>query len=274
MMRIKSRCIPLLLYLLFFCGCENSADSKKSHQQVEYIERLHHQKKWTPLAPQKKAMPRYAWETEIPAPFPNITKEYFRCRGSVMNPTRYIHKSHALERLEDCGGSTSHSLPLKNGKEFIYPILIDLMNYLQKTTRHKVVITSGHRCPKHHQYARIDGQSLHSKHMLGAETSFYVQGFEHEPEKIVELLMNYYQNPKYTNEYTDFQRYMRDDVDVSTLPWYNKEIYIKLYLEGEGRDFDNRHPYPYIRIQVRYDRDEDKRVLFNWDLAEKNYLRL
>ena len=31
-----------------------------------------------------------------------------------------------------------------------------------------------------------------------------------------------------------------------TIPWFNKEIFIKLYRKSEGRDGDNRHPYPYL----------------------------
>ncbi len=267
MMPLKSRCIALLL---LFSGCDNLSDKSKNHQEAEFIERLQNDRRWAALAPQKKDLPRYVWETESKTPFPSITKDYFCCRGSVMNPPRITAQS----RLEDCGGAGSHSLPLKNGKEFIYPILIDLMNYLQETTHRKVVVTTGHRCPKHHQYARAEGQSAISKHMMGAEIAFYIQGMEYEPDKVAKLLMDYYQSPHYSKEYTDFQRYRKDDIDVSTLPWYNKEIYIKIYRPSEGRDFDNRHPYPYLRVQVRYDKDEGKRVFFNWDLAEKNYLRL
>jgi len=86
----------------------------------------------------------------------------------------------------------------------------------------------------------------------------------------VKLLQDYYADE--SDEYRHFQRYTKSDTDVSTQPWYNKEVFIKMYKADEGRDFDNRHPYPYIRIQVRYDRKERKRVTFNWDVAEKNTL--
>ena len=188
-----------------------------------------------------------------------------------MNPPRFIQRTKVNVRLDDCGGANSHSLPLKGEKEFIYPILVDLLNYLQEKTEHKVVITCGHRCPQHHFYARDEVQNRYSKHMIGAEVAFYVSGMEDEPEKVVELLMAYYDGRG--PEYTQFQRYTKSDTDVSTLPWYNKEVFIKLYQPNEGRDFDNRHPYPYIRVQVRYDRDLEKRVIFRWDEAEKNILR-
>ena len=63
------------------------------------------------------------------------------------------------------------------------------------------------------------------------------------------------------------------DTGILTAPWYNKEIFIKLYKKKEGRNFDNRHPYPYISIQVRFDTELNERVIYSWDKAYKNYLR-
>jgi hypothetical protein len=50
-------------------------------------------------------------------------------------------------------------------------------------------------------------------------------------------------------------------------------VFVKIYRENEGRNFDNQHAYPYISIQVRYDREKKQRVLYSWDLATHNYLR-
>ena len=61
--------------------------------------------------------------------------------------------------------------------------------------------------------------------------------------------------------------------DVAIKPWYNREIFIKLYQKNEGRNFDNRHPYPYISVQVRYDYDAQKKVTYSWDKAFRNYMR-
>ena len=112
--------------------------------------------------------------------------------------------------------------------------------------------------------------------MIGAEVSFYVQGMEELSEKIIQLCQDFYKtNPDYSNkkEYTEFKVYEKEDTYVSTPPVYNKEIYIKLYKKKEGRDFDNRHPYPYISIQVRHDREKDERVIYSWKEANQNYLR-
>ena len=112
--------------------------------------------------------------------------------------------------------------------------------------------------------------------MIGAEVSFYVQGLENAPQTIVNLLMDFYKdNPKYKNskEYTEFLRYEKGNSNVSIPPWYNKEVFIKIFNKSEGRNYDNRHPYPYISIQVRHDRDINEKVTYSWDLATKNYLR-
>jgi len=261
-----SRTIHFFLFLVCLSGCSKKSPSYKKHQEAGYIERLHREFRFAPLPAQKKPLPVYPWETRGESAHPRITKDYFRCNGSALNPPRH----EGAQRLEDCGGFHSHSLSIKEEKEFIYPVLIDLLNYLQEVTGHKVVITCGHRCLKHHLYARIRGQSRASKHMMGAEVAFYVAGMENQPEKIVELIQNYYAEDD--DDYRIFTRYTKDDVDVSTLPWLNKEIYMKIYQADEGRDFDNRHPYPYIRIQVRFDRKHNQRVLFRWDIAEKNIL--
>lgn len=263
--------MSILLLILIAASCSRREEYPQKHQKAEFIERHAAERKWHPAPPQKKPLPRYLWETAKATPHPVITKDFFRCNGSSLNPSRVIKEKNGSVFLNDCGGTGSHSLPLKNHKEFIYPILIELLNEIQDKTNRKVIITCGHRCPKHHFYARSENQSRYSKHMIGAETAFYVQGMEDEPEKIVTLLIEHYagKNP----EYSEFKRYTKSDTDVSTLPWYNKEVFIKLYKEDEGRDFDNRHPYPYIRIQVRYDRDLDKRVIFLWDEAEHNILK-
>lgn len=112
--------------------------------------------------------------------------------------------------------------------------------------------------------------------MIGAEVSFYVQGMEEKPEIVIKLLQDYYKdNEKYKGQkdYEGFKVFDKGKTDVSTLPVFNKEIFIKLYKKKEGRNFDNRHPYPYISIQVRFDRDLNGQVVYSWDKANRNYHR-
>ena len=126
------------------------------------------------------------------------------------------------------------------------------------------MITCGHRCLKHTSYADSYKAAKASKHLIGAEVDFYVQHMEDKPHKIIELIMQFYQeNPKY-HKLSDYQTFLRYEQksDVMTPPWFNKEIFIKLYKKQEGRDWDNRHGFPYISLQVRYDQLAREKVSF------------
>ncbi len=206
-------------------------------------------------APVKAAPPVYPWSDTT---LPPITKHYFRCKGCSTNPP-YPHND---QTLKDCGGWRKHSLPVKDGKEFIYPILISLLNHIQSVTRHKVIITSGHRCPAHNTYLDPTFANQYSKHMIGAEVSFYVEGMENAPLSLVQIIQDYYSDP--------FKRF-DGKTNVSTPPWMNKEIFIKLFTSEEGRNCDNTHPYPYLSIQVRYDRDSNEPVTYTWARANRGF---
>lgn len=217
----------------------------------------------------------YSWETQNKSGSAEITKEYFRCKGNTLNPIKSDIVRGEVVKYHDCGGPSRHSMPLFNGKEGVYAILIDLLNHIQTKTNHRVIITSGHRCPEHNTYVDASTQNQYSKHQIGAEVDFYVQGLETHPDTIINTLMNYYkEDPSYKDkaDYSEFKRYEKG-TDQATLPWMNKEIFIKLYKATEGRNDDNRHPYPYISIQVRHDRELNKRVNYSWDEAFGNYLR-
>jgi hypothetical protein len=268
--------IVLTLFFLAVSCSDKEAGLETPIAKGEYIYRLKDEFFFIPEPPEKQSMPIYPWEEGQILGLPHITKEYFRCKGSSLNPVRINMEKGDLIRFFDCGGTEKHSLPLRDNKEFIYPILIDLMNFIQSKTGKRIVITCGHRCPQHHVYADPSIEKQSSKHMIGAEVSFYVQGLEDKPENIVKIIQSYYvENPKYKEDkaFLEFQRYEKENTDVSTQPWFNKEIFIKLYKKKEGRNFDNRHPYPYISIQVRYDIEKEERVSYSWDKAFKNYLR-
>jgi hypothetical protein len=217
----------------------------------------------------------YPWEEEARA-FPKITKDFFRCKGCGLNPVHIIEKGKETVRHYDCGGHLKHSLPLRNDKEFIYPILIDLLNYIQVQTNHQVIITSGHCCPDHNVYLDPSPANQCSKHMIGAEVDFYVFGMEENPDKVVDLIMRYYQETeKYRGQkdFLEFKRYDKAKVIPAILPWFNKEVFIKILKKGEGRDLDNTHPYPYVSLQVRYDWDLKETVNYSWDKAFRNFHR-
>lgn len=262
----------ILLFLLFF-SCSSEENNRLAG---EFIYREEGEFHFRPEPSQPAGRDPYPWEEGKVGPFPKITKEYFRCKGSLLNPPKNELRHGERLTLTDCGGADKHSLPLRNNKEGVYPILIDLLNWIQSKTKKRVVITSGHRCPEHNTYVDPSPHNQTSKHMIGAEVSFYVQGLEDRPEALVKLVQDYYlQDPqtRQDKKYTEFKRYEKEDTDVSTPPWMNHEIFIKIFKKKEGRDFDNRHPYPYLSLQVRTDRDTGERVNYTWDKAYNNYLR-
>jgi hypothetical protein len=268
-----------LFFLASCSGMEHSEQEKlrRANAKGEFIHRNHDEYHYTLATPQHCIRKRYPWEMAFIGEHSKITKEYFRCKGSNSNPPHIDHKDPSRPaNYFDCGGSQKHSLPLRDGKEFIYPILIDLLNYVQAKSGCKAMITCGHRCPVHNAYIDSSPKAQNSKHMMGAEVDFYLQGMEKRPEEVIKILMNYYQEMsiyKGDPQYREFQRLNKGETDVSTPPWYNKEVLIKLYLKNEGRDIDNRHPYPYISIQVRFDRDLNEKVVCNWAKVFNGYKR-
>jgi hypothetical protein len=265
--------MKILIVHLFFIICLFSCSSDQKHPSIDYepIWKISDEQELAYVQEMKK---RFCENDKLPALEP-ITKEYFRCKGSSLNLPRVIFENgKETMRYYDCPGSEKHSLPLYEGKEFIFPVLIELLNEIQKQTASMVVITSGHRCPVHQLYLDSAIKAQSSKHIIGAEVSFYVQGMQNNPEKILQIIFSYYkthENYKNNQEYTQFLRYQKE-TDVSMPPWYNKEILIKLYRQNEGRNFDNKHSYQYISIQVRFDRDKNKKVSFSHEQAQ-NYLR-
>lgn len=255
---------------LLITACQDQNDRPRG----EYITRTSDQYTTIPEAtiqPKKS----YFWEKNPDAGIAGITKEAFRCKGSSLSPSKSETVRGEIVKYHDCGGHKRHSLPLLNGKEGIYPIILDLLNHIQTKTGHRVIITSGHRCPEHNTYVDPSPQNQYSKHQIGAEVDFYVQGFENNPDAILDILKNYYiETPIYKDkkDYTEFKRYEKEET-LKIKPWMNKEIFIKIFQPYEGRNDDNRHPYPYIALQVRHDRDKNTRVSYSWEQAFGNYLR-
>lgn len=242
-----------LFFLLGCSGLEKTEYNKlrKKNCTGEYIRRIHRDKYEIDVVPTLQKQEQYSWEDPNKEYLPKITKDFFRCKGNPLNPPN--------NNLKDCEGSHRHSLPLIHGKEGVYPILLEVLNYIQSKTKQKVAITCGHRCPTHNAYA--ESSKVKSLHMYGAEVDFYVKGYENKPLDIIELIQEYFQNqPRYKHKslYRNFNRKRTNS--VQTPQWVNKEISIALYLKSEGRDLDNRHPYPYINIKVNYDRDLNEKI--------------
>jgi hypothetical protein len=275
-LRFQFLILPLILSLFScedFSFSKSLPESKKTHEAI--YRRSEDQLLIIPPL-KKKDSPSYPWNSSFTGGYPKIDKEFFRCKGSFLNPPDKVMLEEQWKKNYDCGGRRRHSLPVYEKEEFIYPILIELLNYIQSHTKKRVIIASGHRCEVHNMYSDPSVFNSTSKHMIGAEVDFYVEGAENEPMQIIDLIIRYYQKGlKYQGlkEYQEFSRYKKDDTNVVTSPWFNKEIFMKLFLENEGRDFDNRHPYPYVSIQVRYNPKVNARVHFNWKQAYQGYLK-
>jgi hypothetical protein len=248
---------------------------KQSNESRESIYRNSKQRLYPNAELATQVRDPYPWESGYEGRHPKVTKENFRCKGDSKHAPRKKEDA-TVQFISDCSGGHKHSLPVSEGKEFVYPILIDLLNYIQIKTSSPVVITCGHRCPAHNSYADTSIYNVSSKHMIGAEVDFYVEGMESKTQDVIDLIMRYYTEKECyhgRSEYLKFQRLDKDKVNISTEPWYNKEILIKLYKPNEGRDFDNQHSHPYLSIQVRFDREKGERVLYSWEKAFNGYMR-
>lgn len=270
--------IHFLVLLMALSGCSSLEESqqakvKERNERRDLVHRSSHEVQYVKQPLVQKARDLYPWETGYEGAHPRITSEFFRCKGNSLNPPREQEGDKNL-LFHDCGGSRKHSLPVRDGKEFVYPILLDLLNYLQVKTGCPVVITSGHRCPDHHKYVDSSTYNSNSKHMIGAEVDFYVKGYEEKPQAVLDLLMQYYKEKSPYKGQKEYENFLRlEKVNVSTPPWYNKEVMLKLYLSQEGRNLDNGHSHPYISIQVRFDRDKQEKVLYSWEKAWGGYMR-
>jgi len=270
--------ISVVFSIFFSCSLEKAKYDKikRDNCSAEYVYRKSDQKYFALIAPAEQKRQPYPWESEDLFDLPKITERHFVCKGKPTNPTIFRKEKNNTKSFSDCEGANYHSLPQVHGKQGVYPVLIDLLNYIQDKLKKRVVITSGYRCPLHNAYCDETGYYKNSKHMMGAAVDFYVQGAEDHPELVIDLIQNFYkERPGYKNSsvFSEFLRSEETHLDVSTPAWYNKEIFIKLYKPNEGRHIDNRHPYPYLSIQVRYDRDLKEQVSFSLDQVLRNYKR-
>lgn len=242
------------LFLLFSLSCEREAEERGE------IESLVFSSAQEGLPTHVAYLPRgrYPWELAYAGSYPKVTIEHFRCKGSEYNPQKGI---------KDCKGMRQHGLPLFQGKEGVYPILLYLLNWTQKDLGARVIVLSGHRCPVHQKYIDPEEEEPHSKHQIGAEVDFYLEGLELDPERIVDSLMRGYQT--LSGAPPAFKRKARKGRE--TPAWNNEEIEISIASSHEGRNGDHCHPYPYVTIEVLYDRTQHQSVYYSWNRAHLGY---
>jgi hypothetical protein len=266
-----------ILYLLLLIGCSGlekaqQAKIRKGNEVKDPIVRLSSELYFTNSLPRRKEKEKYPWEERYIGSFTKITKESFRCRGSSSHGERMIINSDGLEeRLVDCEGLGSHSLPVREGEEFIYDILIDLLNHVQAKNKKRVIITSGYRCPIHNRYCNHTKINASSKHQIGGEVDFYVEGMEQDVEVIVEQLIDYYKEQE--PSYQQFRKVIREKNGIQYPVWSNKEISISISHYKISGDLDNAFSHPYITIDLKLDRERGERVEYSWQKANNGYMR-
>jgi len=255
------------------CTTPQERERKKileANQVHERIHRHHYEEFASYDLPRHRLRPSYPWEERLIGEMVKISKEHFRCRGHQTHPIKRTTNSRGETIcLVDCGGIDRHSLPVREGKEFIYPALIELLGYVQERLKRPVIVTCGHRCPAHNQYADDSKRARTSKHLVGAEVDFYVEGYEESPESVIELLVQYYRE---NGEMGPLATH-RGLSSLARVPLSNREVVVRLYGKTEGRDFDNEHPYPYISIELLYDKEAKKRVHYTWHGSFNGYMR-
>lgn len=253
---------------LFFSSCSGLEKSEKKkikekNYLSETIHRSHNEYTFSIEPPTLANKPLYPWDSKMIGDQVPITKEFFRCKGiDSFQPILIKGPSGSSTFIQDCDGIDSHSLPIKEGKEHIYPILIELLNLIQEKVNQKVVITCGHQCPTHQLFSNPDHKPSSSKHQIGAEVDFYVEGMEANPEEVLKILENYYMKKEHIEMFGKL---------VSSVGGFsNKEIAVKIVNSNEGRDLDNNHPYPYLSLQVKWDRFTKTAVSYSWYEAHNN----
>src|SRR3990167_10951268 len=123
--------LGILLTLCGGSGMEKSEQEKLRRQNAsgEFIRRNHDEYAYALKEPEQHIREKYPWEAAYTGKHAKISKEYFRCKGSSLNPPHNDRKDPSrAANYFDCGGFQKHSLPIRDDKEFIYPILIDLLN--------------------------------------------------------------------------------------------------------------------------------------------------
>ncbi len=264
----------MISFMLVSCSGMQKSEMerlKRNNEIEEFIYRKESDHFIPPFALNPIQRDSYPWEEEYVGNIPKITKEYFRCRGRIDHPEQMRPlKDGKPGYYHDCGGLESHSLPMKNNKEFVYPLFINLLNYIQKVTGKRVVITCAHRCPKHNIYADPSDVYQRSKHQVGAEVDFYVEGFEYQPEKVLEMIKQFYREyPAYKN-HPEWQKFV---YNAEKEQLSNKEVFVRISWEDQNRDFDNSHPYPYLTLELKYDIEANRSIQYQWQEALNGYAR-
>ncbi len=234
----------VLLLLLF--NFLNSSCSRKNPSITSKTYNIH--KNFVPNdfvipqeLPQKK--PSYQWEKQH-SPLPSFTKYSFRCTGT--------NQEENIPSYKKCLGTLQHGLPLYNGKEYIYPRLIDLLNFLQKENNEKISIIRGHLCPK--VFALLDIKEQNNKYLIGAIVK--ISSKINWEQNLPFLIKKFYEKKKEENPL--------QEINNSNYPiiFTNNEFKFIIYKPLTTN---------IMEIEVLYDKEKDLTINFTIEDAQ-NYL--
>lgn len=244
---------PVLAICLVGCsGLEQSEQEqiRKVNAKVDPITRFSDEHFYQISFPEKKTEKRAGLKES--SSIKKIDKEHFRCKGSLSNKPVVSLEG---KTLNDCEGAYKHSLPIRREKEFIYPALIEVLNFIQNRLSKKVVVLSGHRCIDHLRYVKQDYTPLSFKSLVGAEVRFYVEGAENQLDSIVSAIFSYYDLffPK-DKQMVSFTSSPENKV------YENKELIVRLIEPNHPEIEEHALSFPYCQIELKFDRELNKKI--------------
>ncbi|MDA8773528.1 hypothetical protein N9N03_00150 [Chlamydiia bacterium] len=182
----------------------------------------------------------------------SLSRYDFCCRGCMSNPIREIMSNGRNINATDCDGNNDHSLPLKNGEEWVHEDLISILNTLYEETTIRPIVDIGHCCPKHLTYLYGDHTPTVRKHLMAAQAIFHMNT-DININKIIEILNQklYSKKPLKKDHEGDFS---------------NQYIQIKTKEHPIRKD-----DHEYICLTIKKYQKTNKTVSFDWTSYKSIY---
>lgn len=192
---------------------------------------------------------------------PPLTPEHFRCKGSHHNPITKHTIDGKQTYFQDCDGSHTHSLPIIDGKQTVYPHLIELLNHVQDVTGRQIRVLTGHRCYIHQSYLSSEMKDLTSAYQLGAAADVCFQSSSTGLKEIIHAIMDWYEQtnlPGSTfNANSDSNR------------WSNRYVQLSYH---ETTDIDTKYKGPHISITLKVDPSTGKKITYSYRKVRNNLI--
>ncbi|PCI76056.1 hypothetical protein COB21_04930 [Candidatus Aerophobetes bacterium] len=194
---------------------------------------------------------------------PPITTHHFRCKGSHNNPIIHHIIDEKTKYFQDCDGLHTHSLPIIDGEETVYPHLVELLNYAQQKTKRPITILSGHRCYMHQSYLSCKHADLISLYQLGAAADVCFQGSHLNLLSLVSAISDWYSCAKNLSK-TKFS------INQDHTQWSNR--YITLTLHEKTDLPSTAYQGPHLTIKLKKDPHSGKTITYSYRKVRNNIL--